>query len=191
MEDIDLEDINLKRQLNLIQEDIEYLKKIKNPSENLLKELVKIDGNYLSVIHKNITEEIELIAVKQNGSCIKYVFEPTQEMKIISIKESGLNVRYIKNPNEELQLLVVKDSYLFIQFLDNPTIKVLFAALRENKKTLKFININNKDKDFLVRLILILKNKEEDVFYKKTLHKQTLINLKSIIEDYKKDLFNY
>ena len=45
--------------------------------------------------------------IKRNPSIIKTISNPTDEMKILAIKEDGLVLRYINNPTIEMQNLAI------------------------------------------------------------------------------------
>ena len=69
----------------------------------------------------NPTEEMKLLAVKQNGNTIQHIQNPTDEMKWLAIKSNGFAIQYIDNPTEEMKLLAVKNNGYAIKYIDNPT----------------------------------------------------------------------
>ena len=80
----------------------------------------------------NPSEEVQLAAVKINGSAIRHIVNkgivPSEEVQLAAVAEDGTAIKYIIAkgivPSEEVQIAAVaKDAYAIL-FIDKPTEKV-------------------------------------------------------------------
>lgn len=61
----------------------DLLRAVKNPSQNVLKAMLKYDPTSIEDI-KNPSEELQLIAVKQDPHCISYIKKPTVAVQMVA-----------------------------------------------------------------------------------------------------------
>ena len=123
-------------ELNLlaIKEYPEFIKHIKNPSEDVKLEAVKRNGLTIEFI-KEPSEEIKLEAVKQNGLALQHIKNPSEEIKLEALKQNKLALQYIKNPSEEFQISAVKTNFNSINLIKNPTKLTINEAFKKIKKS--------------------------------------------------------
>lgn len=72
-----------------------------------------------------ITENVQIAAVEQNGQTIRFIENPSEDVQLAAVKEDGQAIRFIENPSEKVQLAAVESSNLAIFGIENPTPKVL------------------------------------------------------------------
>lgn len=144
--------IDLEKQKKLIAELPWAMEFIKNPPEELQLIAVKKQGSTLQYF-KDTSDKVKLEAIKTNGWSIQYVTKPSDEMKELSIKRKPRAIKYIKNPSEKLQLLAVVQDGKAIAYIKNPTAKVQFISLKQSVLNAEYIE--NIDENVLERIINI------------------------------------
>ena len=100
-----------------------------------------------------ISEEIQLEKVKQNGLYIRYINNPSEEVQLEAVRKYGYAIQYIKNPSLELQIEAVKQyPYIIMDLkMDNndvnrilkvhPDIKLIQYLINEEYQfTKEFMN---------------------------------------------------
>jgi hypothetical protein len=110
-----------------------------NLSEELIIEALKQNGLLLKYV-KNPTDEMKKIALKQNGFALLSIDDPTDEMKKIAITTSPDAIKLIKNPSDELKLLAVKNGICNIRAIDNPTDEMKILYITENPDCIQFVD---------------------------------------------------
>ena len=81
------------------------------------------------------SEEKQKETVQKDGTCIKYINNPSEDIQLIAVRENGSTIQYIHNPSEKVQLEAVKENPFAIGYIKNPTDKVL-------QKTIKLMEYN-------------------------------------------------
>ena len=97
-----------------------------NPKYDLEKQVYNV-GKLIQFIH-NPSEEVQLVAVKENLFSIKYMENPTEEVQLMAVIKNPYSIQYIQNPTEEVQLAAVERYPTSIQHIQNPTDKVIQLA---------------------------------------------------------------
>ncbi len=64
------------------------------------KPLVKINGLFMRFIREEQTEELAILAVKQNGLSLQYIDLQTEELPILAVKQNPNSLQYVKNQTE-------------------------------------------------------------------------------------------
>lgn len=72
-------------------------------------------------MNKEITKE----DLSKNGLLIKDVKEKTEELQIIAVKNNPLSVEYIENLSEEAGILAVTALWNSLKYIKNPTEKII------------------------------------------------------------------
>ena len=85
-------------------------------------------------------EQIQLIAVRQNGNAIRHIDRPVLEVQLAAIKEDEQSIEFIDDPSEKVQLVVVRMDGNTIRYIDNPSEQVQLEALREDGRSIQYIN---------------------------------------------------
>ena len=82
---------------------------IRNYSDKVNLALVKKDPFILNDLinrkHMEISEEIQLEAVKRNGLVIGYIKNPSEEVQLEALKQNPTSIKYIKSPCKAAQLV--------------------------------------------------------------------------------------
>jgi hypothetical protein len=134
-------------------------------------ELVKIDGlNLETVPEHDMTEEICLEAVKQNGLALQYSIIDYDEICMAAIKQNGMALQFCGYQSLKYCLTAVKQNGLALQFVkqqqydecddeyeEDPmyTYKLCSAALKQNGLALKYV----KDQTCALCLIAVKQNR--------------------------------
>jgi hypothetical protein len=118
----------------------EYVKKHGNRvSEEVQKLAVEQNGLAIQYI-KNPSDEVQKLAVRQNGLALEFLNNPSDEVQKLAVRQRGWAIEYIKNPSEELQRLAVQQVGQAIQSIKNPSDEVQKLAVRQNGLALEFLN---------------------------------------------------
>ena len=107
-------------------------------NEKVQLEAVKQNGSAIKYI-KNPSEKVQLEAVKENGWAIEFIENPSEEVKLAAVKQRGFSIYYIKNPSEKIQLEAVKQRGWSIKYIENPSEKVQLEAVKQNGWAIQFI----------------------------------------------------
>ena len=67
------------------------------------------------------SEEIQLLAVKQNCYAIRHIKKPNKRVQQLAVQRTGYAIKYIKNPSEEIQRIAVQKNGHAIKYIDNPS----------------------------------------------------------------------
>ena len=93
-----------------------------NPKYTLDKQVYNV-GKLIQFI-PNPSEEVQLVAVKENLFSIKYMENPTEEVQLMAVIKNPYSIQYIQNPSEKVQLVAVEQNPRLIRSIENPTEKV-------------------------------------------------------------------
>ena len=135
-----------KIQLDVVSRHANYIKWIKNPSEELqMAAISNGSGNILWI--KNPAESVKMAAVKQTGLAIKYIKNPNEAIQLAAVKRDGTGtaLEYIENPTEQVQLFAVRQKPAAIQYIKNPSEAVQMAAVQKNGRVIWFIDNPSED----------------------------------------------
>ena len=116
----------------------EIFKNIKNLSEVVQLAAVKENGDTIRFID-NPSEKVQIAAVKQDGEAIQFIDNPSEEVQLAAVKKNGWAIYYIENPSEEVQLAAVTERGEVIKYIENPSEEVQLAAVKENGWAIKYI----------------------------------------------------
>ncbi len=107
------------------------------PMEFLLK-FVKYHG--LSFFNRDVKfpYELQLKAVKNRGSSIQYIENPSEEIKLAAIKK-GDAIQYIQNPTEEMKLEAIKNDQFAIEHIKDPSKHLQLEAVKLYGYTIEYI----------------------------------------------------
>ena len=94
-----------------------------NKTSYLKKMEISIEYNVKNIeyYYAEWPESIQLAAVKQDGTVIEYIDNPSPEVQMAAVNQDGWAMRYIDNPSPEVQLAAVKQDGWAIWRIDNPT----------------------------------------------------------------------
>jgi hypothetical protein len=123
-------------------------------------EQIKQDGTLIKYI-KNPSKELQLEAMKEFLSAFQYIENPSEEIQLIAVKRNGYMIRDIKNPSEELQLAAIKNNYWSIECIENPTEKIQLAALKICGEAIKHIKNPTKK---VIKIINEIFSSDETIF---------------------------
>jgi len=90
-------------------------------------------------------EEVVLMAVKNDGSMLKYITNPNRKIIISAMKNNGMILQHVEAQDEGICLAAVKQNGMAIEFAKFKTDKVKFAAVRNNSYSLKHITDQSQD----------------------------------------------
>jgi hypothetical protein len=85
------------------------------------------------------TYEMKLFAVKQCGTAIRHINNPTEELKLEAVLCHPLSIEYIDDPSEEVQLVAVEKNAQALQYIKYPTYPVQLAAVRGQGVVISYI----------------------------------------------------
>lgn len=106
-----------------------------NQYEDLCLEAVK-QKHYACEAMKLIkkqTDEICLIAVKQDGRALQYVKNQTVDICIAAVKQNGLALKFVNNQNYEICVEAVKQNGMALQFVKQDISNIYFSKYNNIK----------------------------------------------------------
>lgn len=104
---------------------------IKNPSNEIYLHALKKDGMILKIISKP-TNEMIFTALRQNSAALQFVIDQTKEMIFMAVKKSPFAVSMIKNPTHDLYYELMEMNLKTYKFMD----KKLFTPEFINKASM-------------------------------------------------------
>jgi len=96
---------------------------------------VKQDGSAIRLI-KEPSVEIQKLAVERNGVAIIFIEEPIVLIQKLAVEQNGLAIRHIKEPSVLIQKLAVEQNGLAIQYIIEPTDEIYELAIQQNPDVL-------------------------------------------------------
>lgn len=168
-EGIDINNMSEEEQIETVKKDPWKIDHIKNPSEYVLMTAIKEDPYVLSHLNRvlknmspELQQELQAIAVKQNGFVISCIENPSEEIQLMAVQQKPGAIRYIKNPSEEVQLtsvrrepmvigmmpyaseevqiIAVEEFPAVIHWIKNPSEAVQLAAVKKDWRSIQFID---------------------------------------------------
>ena len=126
------------------KEIIEYLKRLGYPLLFILKNqnielcIEAINQKYYTCDAmkeiQNQTNEICLLAVKQNGMALQFVKNQTNEICLSAVQQNGMALQFVKNQTNEICLSAVQQNGMALQFVNDKEYKLLFITSNINIK---------------------------------------------------------
>ena len=89
--------------------------------------------------------KIRLIAVKQNGYCLRFINDQTPEICIAAVTQHYYAMKYIKDLNKFFKLnpiyrlVAVKENGLMLEFIQDQTPEICSFAIKQNPIALQFV----------------------------------------------------
>jgi len=80
-----------------------------------------------------------LTAVKNNGTSVKYMKNPSYDICLTAVKENGYALQYIENQTKELCLAAITKCPFAIRFVKEPTYEMYMKAIELHGHTLQYI----------------------------------------------------
>ena len=96
---------------------------IKNPSHNLIKHAVSMDGALIQFFPDRC-EELKMIAVKSNYRAISHIPNPSINVQKAAIENDYRALEIIPNPSESIILFALRINPQAIMFVKNPTLEM-------------------------------------------------------------------
>ena len=91
------------------------------------------------------TEEICKLAVKQNGSALRYVGNQTDEICKLAIQQDGYALRYVGNQTDKICKLAVQQNGDALQYVKNQTDDICKLAVQQNGYALQYVKNQTDD----------------------------------------------
>ena len=96
----------------------------------------------------NPTKLVQLEAIKQDGIAIDYFYRKgiilSDNLKILAIKQNFEAIRCIRRPTKEIQLYAVKENINSIFYIKDPDHEVAFYCIISNPELLKITKSTRK-----------------------------------------------
>ena len=89
--------------------------------------LVRLSRFYIDKID-NPSERIQLAAVRESGTVIRYIKNPTPKVILEAVLNNALAIQFVKDPPQHVQIVAVTDMPGIISMIHNPTNKVMEIA---------------------------------------------------------------
>jgi len=151
--------------LQLLRQHPEYIKRVKNPTEDEMLAVININTTFIKYI-AHPTPLIQVTALKETRYYSKYTVyryineptenailyimsigcnviedipHPTEKIKLAAVELDGENIQYIDNPSMTIQLSAVQKNGNAIQYIKDPSAEVQLAAVRQNGNAIRYI----------------------------------------------------
>ena len=137
------------------------------------KEITKEDLSKNGLLIKDVkekTEELQIIAVKNNPlsveyienlsealwNSLKYIKNPTEKIIKRALEVKGWAIQYVENPTYEMKLLAIESDFDSIRYIDNPEEELQKKAIEKYWGAIKYI----KNPTLESKLLAITKSEE-------------------------------
>lgn len=110
-------------------------------TDELLIHVTTHNPSILKCIHTKQTEEMCIIAVKQNWYNLKYVKAQTEKMCIIAIEQDWCALEYVKVQTERICTIAVEKYWRALQYVKIQTERMCTIAIEQNGLALKLIKV--------------------------------------------------
>ena len=77
--------------------------------------------------------------IDENYENIKYIENPSEELQMAAVRTDGSNIRFIQNPTEKVKLYILSISCVDIKWIRDQSEKIQLAALENAAKTPSYI----------------------------------------------------
>lgn len=104
----------------IIPSDVEFIKYIKNPSEEGQKKAIDIDIFAIQYIKKP-TQTIQKYAINKDILGLCFIKNPSKEIQMYAIDKNWKAIYYIKNPSEKIQMYAIKKNWRAIDYITYPS----------------------------------------------------------------------
>lgn len=133
-DDEDITDEDLKHNGLLLQHVVKQ-------TEDLCLIAVKQNANAL-IYAKCLTEQVMLAAVKQKGSMIKYIKNPSDIICKAAVTQDPNVLEYIKYQSEEMILVAVKKSAIAAKYIKKPSLELYKKLININLNSYSYMDMN-------------------------------------------------
>ncbi|MBU0579935.1 MAG: isochorismatase family protein [Candidatus Margulisbacteria bacterium] len=140
-----------------------------NISGQVKMDILKNNGFAISLI-KNATDAMKIIALNQNGFALQYLNASSEEMKKIAFAQIANISNYNDYALDQLQLMAISKNPKAISLIENPNIALQKAALGKDPFTIKNIKHPSKEIAFFAFNSLNEKyslTREQKIYFKK------------------------
>jgi hypothetical protein len=103
---------------------------------------LKQDGTLIKFI-KNQTSDICIEAVKQNGLSLQYVKEQTADICIEAVKQNGLSLCFVKEQTADICIKAVKQNGLSLCYVKEQTDDICIKAVKHDGLSLQYVKDQN------------------------------------------------
>lgn len=125
-------------------------------------ELIKRKPWVLAEVNPEIqTEEMCMIAVKQEGYALQNVINKTPEIILEAIKQNGLALQFVENPSDELCKLAMEQNPVAILYSNYKPYDMWFKALKEDPEI--FWKIKEQTPELCLEAVRLLGNNLKEV----------------------------
>lgn len=129
---------------------------LKHIEDKQYEAAVKLDGLSLEYVNEDEqTEEICILAVKQNGLALDYVINQTEDICIAAVRQNGLALEYVKDQTENICIAAVRQNNFAVMDVKEMTDEICKIVNRADsdilayekwvKETLHNINMQNNN----------------------------------------------
>jgi len=137
-----------KEASNAIDTDANEILYVKNPTEKMFRKAITAFPYIISWFkNRDISEKLQLLAVKTHGCVIRYIDNPTEEMKVIAALDLPSNMELISSPSHELQMRYLSESEggtRNIVYIKNPCSDAInFVFKNGTLDDIRYLLINN------------------------------------------------
>lgn len=129
-----VKDDSVSSQIAMIRDNLNNIKKIKNPSEETQLLYLKLRGHPENLRRiENMSENVQLSIVSTLASSIVYIKNPTEKIQLYSVKKDAYHIKYIKNPTEKVQIYIVENAPAYIIYIKN-----LYPSVKKHPKFIEY-----------------------------------------------------
>jgi hypothetical protein len=109
-----------------------------NDDEDITAEDLKYNGLLLQHVIKH-TENLCLIAVKQNANALIYAKCLTEQVMLAAVKQKGSMIKYIKNPSDMICKAAVTQDPNTLEYIKYQSDEMILTAVKKSAITTKYI----------------------------------------------------
>lgn len=102
--------------------------------------MLQQNGSVLEFVKKqNQTEELCILAVRQNGYALKHVKNQTNEICTFAVQQDGRALQYVIDQTDEICRLAVQQNGLVLEYVKEKMDDICIMAVKQNSNALEFV----------------------------------------------------
>ena len=92
-------------------------------------------------LNPNKSKEIMLAAVGENPSSLEFIDhdQQTEELCLLAVRQNGMTLRHVKTQTDEICLAAVKQNGFALKYVINQTHEICLAAVKQNGVVIQYI----------------------------------------------------
>jgi hypothetical protein len=107
------------------------LEKLDEASDDIKKQVLKINGRAIKYISSPSAELID-VAIQSNGSSLEFIENPTEAMQLEAVKSNPFALKYIEHQTEAMKKIAMESEWILLvhRYFKNPTKENIISFMK-------------------------------------------------------------